>query len=495
MERSKHLVLFPFMAQGHLIPYLALARLLERRSGVSRVSLVSTPLNIAKLAASLPADSSVNLVELPFCSTDHGLPPRTENTDCLTSQFQLPFYLATQSSTLKSSFEELVSGICKRYDDLAVCIISDFLLGWTVEVAEKLSIFHVVFIPGGAYPFGMFFSLWLNLPHCNADKGEEDQFTLPDFPEALTYRYSRLPKYLTLCDETNPWTRFSQSQLNMCLRSDGILFNTVKELEGIGLVYFSRKTNRPVWTIGPIVTSKLDSQASCSQPCVQWLNLHQPSSVLYVCFGSQFSISAQQMRGLAKGLEASGKPFIWVVRPPLECDYSPATEDFNLDDYLPEGFELRIRERQQGILVRKWAPQVDILAHESTGAFLSHCGWNSVMESLTHGVPIIGWPLSAEQYYTSKMLVEDFQVSVEIANGESMEIDSDHVGAVIDMVLEGTNMGGQMRRKALIIRDAMAAAIKEGEEFEGSSVRSLNDFLRASFSTGKTDRATLSPLI
>ncbi|KAL7180815.1 hypothetical protein ACSBR1_039803 [Camellia fascicularis] len=105
----------------------------------------------------------------------------------------------------------------------------------------------------------------------------------------------------------------------------------------------------------------------------------------------QNTISASQMMELAKGLEDSGKSFIWVVRPPIGFD--PKGE-FKAE-WLPDCFEERMVERKQGMLVRSWAPQLKILCHKSTEAFLSHCGWNSVL-SWSQGVPIIGWPLAAE---------------------------------------------------------------------------------------------------
>lgn len=95
------------------------------------------------------------------------------------------------------------------------------------------------------------------------------------------------------------------------------------------------------------------------------------------------TISPSQMMELAKALESSGKNFIWVVRPPIGFDINSG---FKADEWLPKGFEERITESKKGLLVHKWAPQLEILSHKSTGMFLSNCGWNSVLESLSHGV-------------------------------------------------------------------------------------------------------------
>ena len=187
----------------------------------------------------------------------------------------------------------------------------------------------------------------------------------------------------------------------------------------------------PVWTIRPLLPpallnhspnssgSKIFGQRAWKVPgvspekCLDWLDKHPRSSVLYICFGSQNSISPSQMIELAIGLEDSGKPFIWVIRPPVGFDMK---DEFGVD-WLPENFEKRMAESNQGLIVHKWAPQLEILSHKSTGAFLSHCGWNSVMESLCVGVPIIGWPMAAEQCYNSRMLTEDMILAVELIGG------------------------------------------------------------------------------
>ncbi|KAI3962637.1 hypothetical protein MKW92_041817 [Papaver armeniacum] len=173
------------------------------------------------------------------------------------------------------------------------------------------------------------------------------------------------------------------------------------------------------------------------------------------------------MRELALGLEKSGKCFIWVLRPPSEFDIE---SEFKWE-WLPEGFVERMKKSQKGLLVKKWAPQLEILCHESTGAFLSHCGWNSVLESLSQGVPIIGWPLEVEQCYNSKMMEEEMGVCAELARKD---------------VMDG-NKGEEMRKKAMVIAEKIRGAMREDigdDHSKGSSVRSVDDFLATVTSRG-----------
>lgn len=213
-----------------------------------------------------------------------------------------------------------------------------------------------------------------------------------------------------------------------------------------------------------------------AEKCIEWLDLQKPNSVLYISFGSQNTIGPGQMMALAAGLEESGVRFIWVIRPPIGFDLKGEFKE----EWLPEGFEERTtREKNQGLLVKNWAPQLEILSHNSTGGFVSHCGWNSVIESLSQGVPIIGWPMAAEQAYNSKMLVEEMEVSVELTRGVQSEIKVEEVKRVIEMVMEEKGKGGEMREKAAEIAVRISAAMNEEGEEKGSSIRAMDDFVSA----------------
>ncbi|XP_058101314.1 UDP-glycosyltransferase 92A1-like [Magnolia sinica] len=464
MAQKQHIVLFPTLCQGHFIPFLALAAHLEQRNRYT-ITLVSTPLNVKNLQSTLPPTTSIRLASLPFNGLEHGLPPNSESTDTLPCH--LPLRLLQVSETLKPSFENLISEITREDGRPPFCIISDMFLGWTVEIAKRLGIFHTVFVVSGAYGTAVYFSLWLNLPHSKTDS---DEFPLPDFPEPISIHRSQLTNHLKLANGSDALSQLHQRLLPLCFRSDGFLFNTVEELEKTGLEYFRRKTNRPVWAIGPVknVSYARKEPGISADRCLSWLNLHCPNSVLYVSFGSQNTISVSQMMELAMGLEASGTPFIWVVRPPVGFDIN---EEFRAE-WLPEGFEERMAEGKRGMLVRNWGPQLEILSHGSTGAFLSHCGWNSTVESLSRGVPLIGWPLSAEQFYNVKMMEEKLGVCVEIARGYGGEIERSEVERVIKEV-----MGEEMRKKALEVKEMMNDATREDKGSVASSLEALDEFL------------------
>lgn len=284
-------------------------------------------------------------------------------------------------------------------------------------MSHEFGIFHVIFSGSGGFGLACYYSAWINLPHKNSDSGE---FVLPDFQEAGKLQVTQLTPSLVAATGDDPWSKFQIKNLPAWANADGFLFNTIEELDKVGLSYFRRKFRRPVWAIGPInlpVNGRAQTGKNGgidTESCLQFLNSKPPSSVLYISFGSQSTISASQMMQLAKALHKSKKSFIWVVRPPLGFDINA---DFRAEEWLPENFKKQMENENRGVIVEKWAAQVEILSHKSVGGFMSHCGWNSVLESLSRGVPLLGWPLAAEQFYNAKMLVEIAEVCVEVARG------------------------------------------------------------------------------
>lgn len=360
-------------------------------------------------------------------------------------------------------------------------VVSDIFFGWAVEVARKHGVVHSVFLTTSSFGGAVYFSLWINLPHVQSTS---DQFPLPEYPDITVCR-SQLPKHLLVANGSDPWSIFLQRVLNLCCTTDIMLVNTIDELEpkGFGMQHIlKRSLDIPILPIGPLLcSSSTKSLATESEMCtMRWLDSQQPKSVLYISFGSQNTIRANQIMELALGLEASGRPFVWAIRPPVGLEVKSKFDA----EWLPVGFEERMKQGNRGLLVHGWAPQVQILAHPSTGAFLSHSGWNSVLESLNNGVPIIAWPIGGEQFYNAMML-SDLGVCVEVARGnsESSEAERHQIEEVIEKVMGESDMGKEIRRKAADIRGVINSA---WEEDGGSSLKALKQFLKISSKIGSS---------
>jgi coniferyl-alcohol glucosyltransferase len=173
----------------------------------------------------------------------------------------------------------------------------------------------------------------------------------------------------------------------------------------------------PVFAVGPLVRQTESETNQDTKSMMKWLDKQPKESVVYVSFGSGGTLSYDQLKELAFGLELSEKRFIWALRAPRGETANVAFFTIGCSDrfdeiqkQLPEGFLERIKN--VGMLVQEWAPQVNVLKHPSIGCFISHCGWGFVLESLTNGVPIIAWPLYAEQSMNATLLVEDLGVAV-----------------------------------------------------------------------------------
>ncbi|GFZ18204.1 UDP-Glycosyltransferase superfamily protein [Actinidia rufa] len=468
--RKENIVMFPFMAQGHIIPFLALALELEKKGYI--ITFVNTPQNIKKIQPLIPPTSAICLHEIPFDSSAHGLYPNSETTESLPPLLMLR--LIVTSPTLQPAFRELISGLV-HHRQPPLCIISDMFFGWSAKVAHEFGAFHIIFNAGGGYGMAAFHSLWLNVPHM---KEKSEEFSIPGFPKGHRIHIKQLPEHFNLAVPGDSWCSFSQQMFQDWLESDGILFNTIEDIDHVGLDYFREKIGCPVWPIGPILSS-LGSKARAGEEaqstldhCMKWLDSKPENSVLYVAFGSQSAPSPSQTIELAMALEASGKFFIWVIKAPISSAMN--TNDSDGEWCLPSGFEQRIHGR--GLLLQCWAPQLEILSHKSIGAFLSHCGWNSVLEALSNGVPMLAWPMMAEQHFNAKMLEEEIGVCIGVAIGSS-EVKSVDIVEKIEVVMGGTSKGKDVKKKVCEIRDMLGEAKKDNKKFKGASTKAMDDFL------------------
>ncbi|XP_028082534.1 UDP-glycosyltransferase 92A1-like [Camellia sinensis] len=286
-ERKENIVMFPFMAQGHIIPFLALALELEKKNGYT-ITFVNTRLNIKKLRSSIPPYSSIRLLEIPFNSSGHGLPPDSENTDSL--PLPLLIHLIVISPALEPAFRDLISGLVLEHGRPPLCIISDMFFGWSAKVAHEFGAFHAIFNAGGGYGMAAFHSLWLHLLY---KKVNSEEFPLPGFRKGHRIHTKQLPEHFQVAVPGDSWCSFLKDMFRDWLESDGILFNTTEEIDHVGMEYFRQQIGCSVWPVGPILSS-LGSKARAGDDaeatmhlCMKWLDSKPANSVLYVAFGSQ----------------------------------------------------------------------------------------------------------------------------------------------------------------------------------------------------------------
>lgn len=212
-------------------------------------------------------------------------------------------------------------------------------------------------------------------------------------------------------------------------KARGIIVNSFPELEPVAVkavadgACFPNAERAPhVYYIGPLIAEPQQSDVTRdSKECLSWLDEQPSKSVVYLCFGSRGSFSVSQLKEIANGLEKSRHRFLWVVKRPIQDEgtnqiLEDTKEEFNLSSVLPNGFIERTKDR--GLVVRSWAPQVEVLSRDSVGGFVTHCGWNSVLEGVVAGVPMVAWPLYAEQHVNRNVMVTDMKVAVAVEQRE-----------------------------------------------------------------------------
>lgn len=473
-EHPVHVVLFPFMAQGHVAPFRFLAELVRRARPDASITIVATPWVSESLRATLAA-SNVDVHALPFNPADHGLPADAHSSASIGPDQLGSLFGASES--IGPAFCRFVAGLRATDPAAHVHIMADMFLGWTVGIArDDAGVSHSIVFTCGSYGAAVYFSLWNSVPLGAFSAGStDDAFVLPQFPQ-ISVRRSQLSDQLAAADGKDTRSTFIRKQIAFFSRADALIVNTAENLEPKGLRMLQQWFNVPAYPVGPLLRTTVASSSSSSETkdtsstIFAWLDKQLPGSVLYVSFGSQFNINATQMMELAIGLEQSAHNFVWVIRPPSGFDVNREC----WSEWLPDGFNERLVVTGQGLVVPCWAPQVEILAHAATGAFLTHCGWNSVQESLAHGVPLIGWPLSAEQFYNAKMLVEEMAVCVEVARG-SDGVRRERITEVVAMVLGDTLERAALRRNAAVEAEKLIRAAGENDR-NGSSVKVMQRF-------------------
>ncbi|GLJ36761.1 hypothetical protein SUGI_0740480 [Cryptomeria japonica] len=452
--KKPHVLVFPFPAQGHMIPLLDLSLSLASR-GLA-LTLLTTPRNETLLHPLFSTASSQGLqiqsLILPLPPTQ-GIPP---DANIAQIPLQLMPLLIYSFQGLADSMEHwlLHQKLSESPNEfgLVICIISDFFLGWTQDTAAKLGIPRVVFHPSGAFGVSVMSSVWEYMPHIGVES-DEGKVPIPGLPHPLTLRKFQLPRIARAYKNSDPVHELIKYSMNSNIKSWGALSNTFYSLEPLYVDHLRTISGRPVWSVGPLLPPAVfhhEQKQEKGEP-----QFNQRSSVLAVARWPQREICCNEE--IAAGLEASGESFIWVIR-----------DNGNDKVGLPQSYEERVKEK--GLIIRRWAPQLLIFSHSSVGSFVTHCGWNSTLESISLGIPMIAWPLSADQHMNALLLVEYLRVAVKFCEGHDAVPNRDMLASAVKRVVGGE---GEEGLRVQELSRAAREAVKQGV----SSSSNLEDFV------------------
>uniref|UniRef100_A0A2N9GS69 Glycosyltransferase n=1 Tax=Fagus sylvatica TaxID=28930 RepID=A0A2N9GS69_FAGSY len=341
--KKLHIAMFPWLAFGHIIPFLELGKLIARKG--HRVSFISTPRNIERLPK-IPLDVAplITLVKLPLPHVEN-LPENAEAT------IDVPYH---KIPYLKKAHDGLQQPMSRFLETEAPdWVIHDFAPYWLPPITTKLGISTAYFK--------------------NAS-GVSDLFRFKTLLSGAEFM-----------------------AIKTCMELEDEWVKLLGEIYSIPVI--------PVGLLPPSAQESVDNKDSNWDTIVEWLNKQEKGSLVYIALGSEIQPSQEDFTELAFGLEQSGLPFFWALR---KGSGSVAVE-------LPAGFEERTKDR--GIVWTGWAPQLKILAHESVGGFLTHCGWSSVTEAFQFGRALIMLPFLGDQGLIARFL-EEKQAGIEVPRNE-----------------------------------------------------------------------------
>ncbi|TXG52772.1 hypothetical protein EZV62_021941 [Acer yangbiense] len=447
-ENCPHAVCVPFPAQGHVNPMLKLAKLLNHKG--FHITFVNTEYNHNRLLRSRGPDSLNGTTTFRFETIPDGLPPSDANVTQ-----DVPSLCESTKKTCLAPFRQLLSKL-NNTSSLNVppvtCVVSDCIMSFTVKAAQELNIPNALLWPAGACGF-------MGILHYRT-LIEKGLVPLKD-PSDLTNGYLNtvidwipgmegiklkdLPTFIRTTDPDDIMMNFCLGEVENARNASALIFNTIYDLEGEILEAVS-STYPPIYTIGPLQLllnheipaddnslSAIKSNLWKEQPgCLEWLDTKESNSVVYVNFGSVTVMTEQQLVEFAWGLANSKQNFLWVIRPDLVIGESAI---------LPPKFVSETKERS---LLASWCSQEQVLNHPAIGGFLTHCGWNSTIESLSSGVPMLCWPFFAEQQTNSWFCQNKWGIGFEIDSNSNR----DEIERSVRELMEGEK-GKQIKKTAM----------------------------------------------
>ncbi|XP_010927262.1 7-deoxyloganetin glucosyltransferase [Elaeis guineensis] len=463
MAARPHAVCLPMATQGHIKPFLKLAKILLSKGFV--ITFVYTEFDYARLLKAGGKDAVKGSDDFRFETIPDGLPPSD-----LDSNRHIPSLCDSLSKNGLVPFRDLITRLDTTAAPPVSLVIWDGIMSFGRKAAAELGIPDIMFWTASASGL----MGYLHYPQL-IDKGlaplkEESDLTsgfldthvdwIPGMGDILL---RDLPAFIQTTDPDDILFNFLTKETQEAPKATAIMINTLQDLEHEVLDALGRMLP-PIYTVGSIsmLCRRMSNNSSISLPsnlwkedagCIEWLDRRDPKSVLYVNFGSLINLSMECLLEFAWGLANSNHFFLWVIRSDL------VSGDKLI---LPQDF---LRETKERCLVASWCPQEEVLLHPSVGAFLTHCGWNSILETICGGVPILCYPAFAEQTTNCYFACKKWGTGMEIGG----DVKRDEVEGVIKEVMDGAK-GKDKRKKAGKLKEMAEKAVKE----DGTSYSNMN---------------------
>ncbi|KAJ1414502.1 UDP-glycosyltransferase family, conserved site [Sesbania bispinosa] len=454
-------------SQGHINPALRFAKHLISK-GV-HVTLVTTEVVRDRMLKHTTNPQQHSQIQFEFFSD--GL-----SVDFNRDKDHIP-YLNSLQTTGSKNLSTLITNLTKIHN-YSCMIVSPLLLS-AIDIASDHGIPSALLWVQPCALLSISYRYYRNIDSFPNLEDSNENVKLPGLPllevrDLPTYMLPSCPVY-----EKQIITDICQA----CNKVKWVFANSFYELEEE--IVNSMASLIPIYPIGPLVSEFMLGEKednitvstnmwNVEDSCIGWLDNKPPSSVIYISFGSIIVLSQEEVDNIALALKNSNKAFLWVIKPPEKGSEKEVAE-------LPSWF---LEETKGRGLVVTWCQQEKVLMHPAVACFMTHCGWNSMLETVTAGVPVIAYPKRLDQPTIAKLIVNNFQNGVIVNYGGHRVATAEEIERCIKEVMEGPR-ARETKKRAMEMKDEARKALEEG----GSSDKNVNQFVNAMINAGNSARA------
>ncbi|XP_024536324.1 UDP-glycosyltransferase 85A1-like [Selaginella moellendorffii] len=444
-RKRPHAVAIALPVQGHINPMMQLATKMASRGCI--VTLVNLQSNHRRLVEASDPVKNIRFESVPdrvpVDVASMAIFGSTENRKTFRKAYE----------AMEEDVMELLQNKLLQSDCPVSFIIGDVYLNWVVRVADAVGLPRLLFSTTCAS--SLLVDHWiprlLETGEIPIETGMDKEVlaNLPGMPRPL--RKADLPFYFTsrLSTPDSFSRRYAKAKsLRDC---DGILINSADFLEPGAFKALQSEVNSNTIGVGPLLDTAGKSTTNAAwvadAKCLDWLNGREEKSVLYVSFGSLATLPCEQVLEMAEGIKQCGYSVLWVLRPNLLGSTGEDSQE-SLKTVLEE-----IEASGKACLV-DWAPQLQVLAHAAVGGFLSHCGWNSVLEAVWFGIPVLAWPQIVEQSLVARIACGEWKVGmrVPVLEGGGGVIDRTRISQCIDGFMMEGELGRNCRALQMVVK-------------------------------------------